>query len=459
MNNIQVRFVGDQLELNDAAVAKIRRKKFSFSAAKAQHGCRARFGFEKILPFSAGPLEPAGLGSATHSVFEHVMGLPGKARTQKKAKELIRDYANTHIADQSLPASDYETFRTSVEAMTLPLWKIIPVAKVKTLGTELKIDTTVEGMPFLGFIDLLQSGSSGAVISDYKTGKLPNLSFGDDHGDQLRLYSALASTVTSEDIDHGELYYVAPDIPPESRLRIIERDEAEEARVVALVVDAWHTHQADMEDHTLPATTGPLCSWCPAVNECPLAHAAGITPDERFMRLATADQLCLTPHPTATPVSVSVSVPIADPEPLPIPEGKLFSEARPWEETGAYVNGSAYSTGGLFGYVELAAHIYHEATITPTPTDIVDMARMFQWLVAGVQGSISTTTDPNAGISTRLRGLLRTIIETSPPPLDRDRTAWHAWSHQTVKALKYYASAVYLMATTTPSPILITQKG
>lgn len=437
-----VAFVGDILEINDAARDIIRRKKFSFSAAQAQHGCRARFAFDKLSPAPADPMQPTSLGSAAHAIFETIMDLPGKQRTQKKAKELIRDRANTLIADGTLAAGDYTSWRERVEAMTLPLWKIRPVAKIKTVGTEVSLDTTVGDVPLIGYIDLVEKTDSGLAIVDYKTGKLPNLNFGDKHGDQIRLYSHLYTSLTGEQVTDAHLYYTGTDIALEDRTRNVSVGEAEKQRVLDDIQAMWDIHQQDMTTGTLPATVSPLCSWCPAVNHCPLAQKNNISADQRYTGTKTASDLYLTSTPT--------------PE-NPVTARKVFSDAKPWEDTPGYVNGSAYASAGIFGYLDLAVETYRDHSTNPSRDDIIRLAHTFQWLVNGTQPKIATTADPNAGINTRLRAALRTSLLLHPAPIGEPNPAWEAWAKQVYDDLKFFAIAAADMATTTHTPFFITQ--
>src|SRR5690625_4237018 len=67
-----------QLVLSAAIVGRIDRAYLSPSAVNAVVSCPARYAIERIVPRADDPHSPAELGTAAHTVLEHLFGLPAE---------------------------------------------------------------------------------------------------------------------------------------------------------------------------------------------------------------------------------------------------------------------------------------------------------------------------------------------------------------------------------------------
>ena len=111
-------------------------------------------------------------------------------------------------------------------------------------------------------------------------------------------------------------------------------------------------------------------------------------------------------------------------------------ELKPWEETDldGGLNLNSYAAGGAFGLVELAVDSLHTAGIKMTPTSVDALAKTFTIVIqqagAGIGGE-----SMQSGAHTRLRGALRTSVETIPPPFGGSKGDWEAWMARTVKRI------------------------
>jgi putative RecB family exonuclease len=77
---------------------------------------------------------------------------------------------------------------------------------------ELKITTSINGVQMFGIVDRITSDSDGSVvISDYKTGKIPDPRFNSDDQKwfQLLLYAAMYESTTGKLAKRLEYYYLA----------------------------------------------------------------------------------------------------------------------------------------------------------------------------------------------------------------------------------------------------------
>ena len=69
------------------------------------------------------------------------------------------------------PQGDIKAFKVAAFSNMTNLWKLEDPTETDLDEMELKVDTEVEGVRMLGFIDRLQFNVEGsAIITDYKTG-------------------------------------------------------------------------------------------------------------------------------------------------------------------------------------------------------------------------------------------------------------------------------------------------
>ncbi|WP_182050477.1 RecB family exonuclease [Changpingibacter yushuensis] len=453
-------FTDSGIELTDTAIGVIRRKKWSVSAMKAQHGCRARFGVEKLVPWRVVPHSPAHIGTVFHSVMENLAGLPGPARTPDKAAALITDMIRREIRAGVLTDDDMVAYTDRVRPLVTRMFEIENVAAIDTFACEKWVNLTISGVPFTGAVDRLDTTSTGGLkVVDYKTGKVPNLRFGDDHGDQLRVYAWAVPRVLKREVDEAFLYYPAAPTRADT-VRQVDLSEDAVARVIDDIPATYAQHMKDMTDAFLPFETGPLCAWCPLSALCPAAHAAGIQPSERYdgaldpaqTGLLTPTPAIVTPEPAPNPDDELPRQALDRLRPTPAHterEGKdtimpIFDEAKPWEETRG-VNANAYSTATAFGLIALAAEKLHEQGQGAVMEDVEALAGTFDWMIHAVASKVSQTDDPEAGIHTRLSGALRTSLLIHPIPTTFEVADWKAWQKTTAKTMLTVCGIAYDM--------------
>lgn len=114
------------------------------------------------------------------------------------------------------------------------------------------------------------------MVVTHNTGKMPDRNkiqrFGDVHGDQMRLYNEAYYQETGERPVRATLYYTQFGK---------KKDAALSAPYMKKTLDAfeasWVKLKGYEEAQAFPTQVGPLCGWCPLVNTCPSAAAAGKT--------------------------------------------------------------------------------------------------------------------------------------------------------------------------------------
>ncbi|MDA8314900.1 MAG: PD-(D/E)XK nuclease family protein, partial [Actinomycetota bacterium] len=128
----------------------------------------------------------------------------------------------------------------------------------------------------------------------------------------------------------------------------------------------------------------------------------------------------------------------------------MYDELKPWEETNAdgTLNLNSYAATAAFGTVSLAVEVLHKAGQKLTPKTVDAFAETLALIIQHCQESLDVRPSMQDGSHTRLRGALRTSIETMPAPFGEDGDAWAAWVRKTEKrVLSIHAAALRLWST------------
>ena len=145
-------------------------------------------------------------------------------------------------------------------------WNFDPV------GRELHLEATVGDVTLHGFIDRLdhyttESGEERWVISDYKTGKVPQARYLDESFFAMKVYALLLARTRGVMPHSLRLLYVGAKKPEaiqvlEVNQHLLEITEKKMNHLWAEIVQS--------NDHDVWETkTGPLCNWCHFKPECP----------------------------------------------------------------------------------------------------------------------------------------------------------------------------------------------
>lgn len=250
------------------------------STAKAMDGCPARWAAEKAMPEREDPFGPAELGTSAHAVMEELYQLPGSERTEERAMNILR----VHSMEQ-WPGRDEATYalRTKwiaeVYNAMVGLWQIEDPTTVVVKQTELRCDgIEIVGVPFKGFIDRVDYVPDGFRVVDYKSGKkMPqNITrFGDDHGDQIRLYAEVMRVIEGKMPAEGLLYYTRGTV---AKSRTVPLNKTKMNEVLRKFQTSWRALNTYVERAEFPTKTSALCGWCSLVNACPSAQVDGKVP-------------------------------------------------------------------------------------------------------------------------------------------------------------------------------------
>jgi len=449
------------------------------------------------------PLDAAPIGTAAHTVLERLFALPAAQRTPGRAESLV-DRLMLELASPDTPAGwpgiergSIGRWRAEVAGRVAGIFELEDPRAVLVRRTEWPLDgVEVAGVPFTGFVDRADiAGDSvrvGCRIVDYKSGRYRGVApFGDDHGDQLRVYAEAVRMVDGALPVAADLLYIGA-----RRARPVLLSRREMTATLEGFARAWAELKRHVAAQAFPATPSALCGWCPLVNCCPAAARDGKGP--RADGLASAAQLGIpvlgvpvlgtgTPglDPEVEPVLIPAGDVIAGDDPVDtrdvnvdnvigaLPamaaagpaaaahmEGQepgttgatdggtamtsLLREDKPWEQTAGpdgRLNPNSYSATAVFGIVEMAVELLHRGGVPLRPSVVTALARTLAHVVLTVQRDLSGSTSYQDGVNTRLRGALRTAVVTMPLPFGRDAEAWSGWVARAIRRTDSIAKA------------------
>lgn len=485
--------------------------------------CMASMVAGRLLPRDDDIFEANQLGTAAHAVLEHLMSLDGPLRTKEVAiatsRRLQTDpvFAATLIDDNyveqltALDETEARRWYAEVDRRSLGLWDIEDPTQVHvhfnemSFGKRYEREITIGKVPFVGFIDRVDkilNLATGEVVGykviDYKAGKYKDGKgkFGDDYGDQIRIYVRAVQEAEGITPESGDLYFITY-----GKGRAIDTSAKAISATVRRFERAWDRMHKLADDNAYPTKVGPLCSWCPLVNACPAAQAAGkfdlsdTDKDENGQRYVVAgkkkkgiDPVALgipTLRPAAAPVvaakKTAASTTTAgaltevaakrtsaataahrSAEPTekeaqnmtnaPAPKVREGVNRKDVTVDGA-LNGSSTTATAVFQLSNLAVKHLSENDQKVDGITVNALAQTYAHIVQDVEFAFSGATSWESGLNMRVRGALATSVETLPAPWGGTVDDWDAWVTSATKRTKAIAGvAIKLFGAGTALP-------
>jgi len=235
--------------------------------------CPQKFKLSRIDRISEPPTWYTHLGTFVHDVLEHMYQQDPDQRTI----EHVRTLATQRWADGD--------WQTQVEALTEKpgtiadfkkqafgcmsnLFTLEDPANTEFDGMEHEVSATVEGVALKGFIDRFMFGDDGIVISDYKTGKVPNERFTseDDKFFQLLAYALMLQEADQEETSKVQLLYLAKPVVHELSVTPVKLSIAK-----GTIVETKEGVDASCDSGEFHCNVGKLCDWCfyKKTGDCP----------------------------------------------------------------------------------------------------------------------------------------------------------------------------------------------
>jgi putative RecB family exonuclease len=235
------------------------------SSIRTFRDCPQKFKIGRFDNIKEPPSWATHLGSFVHEVLEHLYGLPHEERTNDSLKTLAGDLwtANeweTKVLALTDPKGGIRDFKVEAFASMTNLWKLEDPAETDLDEMEMKIEADVEGVRMLGYIDrLMIDDEQSAIISDYKTGKIPNEKFTseDDKFFQLLAYALMLEASDGVPTSKVELLYLTQSAKHELAATPVKLSIAK-----GNIVETKEALDAACGTGDFHCNVTKLCDWC-----------------------------------------------------------------------------------------------------------------------------------------------------------------------------------------------------
>ena len=238
--------------------------------------CPQKFKISRFDGIKEPPAWPLHLGSFTHEVLEELYKLPPDERTTESLKALAaRMWTENEWESKVLaleePKGDIRQFKVEAFTNMTNLWHLEDPAETELDEMELEVDVEVDGVRMRGFIDrLVITDDQSAIISDYKTGKIPNPKFKseDEKYFQLLAYALMLEALDGIPTESVELLYLT-----QKERHRLEVTPAKLAIATGTIVETKELLDQSCATEQFETKVSKLCDWChyKKIGVCP-AH-------------------------------------------------------------------------------------------------------------------------------------------------------------------------------------------
>lgn len=233
-----------------------------------------KYKFSKIDKIPEPPTWFTHLGTFVHEVLEHFYQLDASERTVDTVRATATSrWQESDWEAQVLalikPMGSIADFKNAAFECMTNLWIIEDPQQTELTGMEHEVLANIDGVELKGYIDRFIIGDDGnVIISDYKTGAIPNPRFKseDDKFFQLLVYALMLQEADQEETSKLQLLYLKHS---ENHEMIVTPVRLAVARGV--IVETKELIDKACETGEFACNTSKLCDWCFHKSYCP-AH-------------------------------------------------------------------------------------------------------------------------------------------------------------------------------------------
>ena len=239
--------------------------------------CPQKFKLSYIDKIKEPPAWHLHLGSFVHEVLEFLYKEDAEHRTLDTLKTIAADRWSNHGWAEKVESLEEkkgtipEFKRAAFDSMT-NLWTLEDPTETELDGMEHEVLTAVEGVAMKGYIDRFIFADDGTVIiSDYKTGNIPNPRFKseEDKFFQLLAYALMLEESDQETTSKVELLYLTQKAKHDLSVTPVNLSVAR-----GTIVETRESIEASCATGEFHCNVTKLCDWChyKKIGICP-AHA------------------------------------------------------------------------------------------------------------------------------------------------------------------------------------------
>lgn len=251
-------------------------KYLSPSAIRTFQDCPQRFKLGRFDNIKEPPTWHTHLGNFVHEVLEHLYQLPHEDRNVESLRSLAgrlwtdKDW-ETKVSALAEPLGSIKDFKVAAFKNMTNLWNLEDPAETDLDDMEMTVDAEIEGVRLRGIIDRVAiNDEQSAVISDYKTGKIPNPKFDTEDKTffQLLAYALLLEAADGVPTERLELLYLAHSTKLEMEVTPVKLSIAK-----GTIVETKENLDAACSSGEFVCNVTVLCDWChyKKIGVCP-AH-------------------------------------------------------------------------------------------------------------------------------------------------------------------------------------------
>lgn len=233
--------------------------------------CALSFRFSNIDKLPEAPSAAATKGTLVHKVLERLFWeVDAGHRTESVAMQFLESEFGALLGSEEwesllLDSAEQQPFRDDAELLIRNYFKLEDPNAVTAVGTELLLESKLDGMNLRGIIDRLDRNPNGdLVVVDYKTGRAPGEKYESGKLGGVHFYAYLCEQVLGRRPVEVKLLYLR------EPLSISTTPSEQSIRAMSVRAGAiWTAVMRACERDDFRPNPGRLCNWCSFQAYCP----------------------------------------------------------------------------------------------------------------------------------------------------------------------------------------------
>jgi putative RecB family exonuclease len=233
--------------------------------------CALAFRFSAIDRLPQPPNPAAVKGTLVHRALELLLWdePAGRRSVEVALEKLIQARAelatNPEYLELALEPEAEAIFAAEAEELVRRYFSLEDPNQVHPIGLELRLEARLGSLTLRGIIDRLELDEHGQlVVTDYKTGKVPGLSYEQSRLNGVHFYAFLCEQTLGQRPTRIQLFYLSEPLaivtePSDQSIRGLEQ------KATAI----WKAVERACEHEDFRPRPSSLCTWCSFQAYCP----------------------------------------------------------------------------------------------------------------------------------------------------------------------------------------------